>query len=157
MDPRHLLQYNNMHMSNSTFVADLAAAAARAVGAEHILLVTNVDARLAATFEAEASLPVTSRVCSQVPPDSDKYACARASALVLSTMSSFSQHIAVQARPGTPYVFMGDCKKEVVGWRSCLLGRPHFSHGAHRSVCRYGISAGPDAAEPNRSCAAWLG
>eukprot|EP00966_Prymnesium_polylepis_P023459 540137-Prymnesium_polylepis.1 len=57
MDPRHLLQYNNMHMSNSTFVADLAAAAARAVGAEHILLVTNVDARLAATFEAEASLP----------------------------------------------------------------------------------------------------
>ena len=153
MTPHALARYNNYQLANSSFVASMADAAAKAVGAEHILLVTNVDAELAVQFAAKAATPVTSRVCSQVPADTDKYACARGSALVLSSMSSFSQHIVALATPGTPYVFMGDCKSDVTTWQACLK-RPHFSASRHNTVCRYGVSAGPQGFE--RACVNWL-
>ena len=109
-------------LANGSVMAAVAARAARAVGARHVLVLTNARLDRVAAFEAAMArldggggerrrvFGHTVRTCSDAPAAAEKRACAQAAGLVLSSGSSFSVDILKLASPSTPHAFVGRCR-----------------------------------------------
>ena len=142
----------NTGLASGSFMAKIAARAARAVGASHVLVLTNARWERTHNFsralelentaprpqvfrhgriEQSDNLTATILSCSDAPPDSEKEVCATgASALLLSYRSSFSTHILRMARaysaahdlPEVRFEYISSCRRS---WQdSKLLSGP---------------------------------
>ena len=110
-------------LANGTVMAILASRAARAVGASHILVLSNAKLVRVEAFSRALDSHLTSsiRVCTDVPPDAEKYVCSKAAGLLLSESSSFSLDILRMAPRDTPYALVGQCPSRRMLRKSTLL------------------------------------
>ena len=122
----------NRALANASFMASAAERAALNVKVGHVLVLTNARWERQQSFEqALASgrhgIRVTMRACSGAPPDAEKEVCARsATALVLSSGSSFSTHLHRMAPHGLPIEYIAPCPTPKSSlWKTGLLaGEP---------------------------------
>ena len=135
------VKQSSSHLFNGSVMAAITASAASAAGVSHALVLTNARVERQAEMRAAASaagLKLRVRACTAAPPDVEKHACAeRGRALVLSSHSTFSEHMLSLAPAGTPYVFVGGCDPPSLSGDACLRS-PWMHMRGRTQVCRIG-------------------